>query len=65
MKKSILLFREEYLVCEFACLLSSVGGYVGLFFGISIFDFIFSLEWIVSYTFETSFSNNNKVNINV
>ena len=58
------LTREEYLVCEFACLLSSVGGYVGLFFGISIFEFIFSLESIVSYTFKTYFSN-NKSNINV
>ena len=40
---SVSFIREEYLVCEFACLLSSVGGYVGLFFGISFFDFIFTL----------------------
>ena len=39
--------REEYRICDFSCLLSSAGGYVGLFFGISIFDLIFSLEWIL------------------
>ena len=43
--------REEYLVCEFACLLSSVGGYIGLFFGISIFDLIFTIEWIITYIY--------------
>ena len=42
-------FREEYLVCEFPCLLSSVGGYVGLFFGASFFDLIFLFEFIVKY----------------
>ena len=40
--------KEEYKVCDFSCLLSSSGGYVGLFFGISLFDLIFSLEWILS-----------------
>ena len=40
--------REEYKVCDFSCLLSSSGGYVGLFFGVSIFDLIFSLEWLLS-----------------
>ena len=39
--------KEEYLVCDFSCLLSSAGGYLGLFFGISIFDLLFSLEWIL------------------
>ena len=39
--------REEFRICDFSCLLSSAGGYVGLFFGISIFDLIFSLEWIL------------------
>ena len=38
--------REEFRICDFSCLLSSAGGYIGLFFGISIFDLIFSLEWI-------------------
>ena len=42
-------FRNEYLVCEAACLLSSVGGYIGLFFGISIFDLILSTEWILKH----------------
>jgi len=41
--------REEYLVCDFPCLLSSAGGYVGLFFGVSIFDLIFTFEWIIIY----------------
>ena len=40
--------KEEFKVCDFSCLLSSTGGYVGLFFGISLFDLIFSLEWILS-----------------
>ena len=40
--------KEEYKVCDFSCLLSSSGGYVGLFFGVSIFELIFSLEWILS-----------------
>ena len=40
--------KEEFKVCDFSCLLSSAGGYIGLFFGISIFDIIFSLEWILS-----------------
>ena len=44
--------KEEYIVCDFSCLLSSAGGYVGLFFGISIFDLLFSLEWIL-YTIST------------
>lgn len=43
--------KEEYLVCEFACLLSSVGGYIGLFFGVSIFDLIFTVEWIITYIY--------------
>ena len=38
--------REEYLVCELACLISSVGGYLGLFFGVSILDTLFLGEWI-------------------
>ena len=38
------MFRREYLVCDFAYLISSVGGYIGLFFGLSIIDFIFKLE---------------------
>ena len=42
-------FRAEYLVCEFPCLLSSVGGYVGIFFGASLFDLILLLEFIVKY----------------
>ena len=40
--------KEEYIVCDFSCLLSSAGGYVGLFFGISIFELLFSLEFILS-----------------
>ena len=40
--------REEYKVCDFSCILSSTGGYVGLFFGISIFELLFSLEFILS-----------------
>ena len=39
---------EEYKVCDFSCLLSSAGGYLGLFFGISIFDVICSFEKILS-----------------
>ena len=39
--------REEFRICDFSCLLSSAGGYIGLFFGISILDLIFSLEWII------------------
>ena len=42
-----LLCREEYLVCELACLISSVGGYLGLFFGVSILDALFLGEWII------------------
>ena len=40
--------KEEFVVCDFGCLLSSAGGYVGLFFGISLFDIILSLDWILS-----------------
>ena len=39
--------RDEYLICEFSCVLSSVGGYVGLFFGVSVLDFVFLGEWVV------------------
>ena len=39
--------REEYLICEFSCVLSNVGGYVGLFFGVSFLDFVFLGEWLV------------------
>ena len=39
--------REEYLVCELACLISSVGGYLGLFFGVSILDTLFLGEWVI------------------
>ena len=46
---------EEFKVCDFSCLLSSAGGYLGLFFGISIFDLIFSLEWIYSNIFHNYF----------
>ena len=45
----VLPFREEYLVCDFPCILSTCGGYVGLFFGVSIFDIIFLLEWLIFY----------------
>ena len=41
------LEKEEYKVCDFSCLLSSFGGYLGLFFGISIFDLMFGLDWIL------------------
>ena len=41
------ILREEYLICEFSCVLSSVGGYVGLFFGVSVLDFVFLGEWFV------------------
>ena len=47
--KVLMLCREEYLVCDFSCLLSSIGGYVGLFFGMSIFDLILTSEWMMSY----------------
>ena len=47
--KLLMPFREEYLVCDFPCLLSSIGGYVGLFFGMSIFDLILTSEWMMSY----------------
>ena len=40
-------FREEYHVCDFPCVLSSAGGYLGLFFGVSVFDLIFTSEWIM------------------
>ena len=46
-KKSCIISREEYLICEFSCVLSSVGGYVGLFFGVSVLDFVFLGEWVV------------------
>ena len=46
---SFAFFREEYLVCDFPCILSTCGGYVGLFFGVSIFDIIFLLEWLIFY----------------
>ena len=39
--------REEYLVCELACLISSVGGYLGLFLGVSILDALFLGEWVI------------------
>ena len=47
--KLLMPFREEYLVCDFPCLLSSVGGYVGLFFGVSIFELIFIIEQLMDY----------------
>ena len=56
------IFREEYLVCEFACLLSSVGGYVGLFFGASFFDLIFLFEFIVKYLNSISRRKNKRWN---
>ena len=40
-------FRNEYLICELSCLISSFGGYVGLFFGISFFDLLYFMEWII------------------
>ena len=43
--------REEFRICDFSCLLSSAGGYVGLFFGISIFDLVLSFEWILKAIF--------------
>ena len=43
----IFFLREEYLICEFSCILSSVGGYIGLFFGVSVLDFVFLGEWVV------------------
>ena len=45
--------REEFRICDFSCLLSSAGGYIGLFFGISIFDLIFCLEWIINRIFSS------------
>ena len=54
-------FREEYLVCEESCLLSSAGGYIGIFFGISLFDFLFFFEWSVSFIF-IKVSRKNKWN---
>ena len=47
--KVLMLCREEYLLCDFPCLLSSIGGYVGLFFRMSIFDLILTSEWMMSY----------------
>ena len=54
-------FREEYLVCNESCLLSSAGGYIGIFFGISLFDFLFFFEWLVSFIF-INVSRKNKWN---
>ena len=51
---------EEFKVCDFSCLLSSAGGYLGLFFGISIFDLIFSLEWIYSKIVHNFFKKSTK-----
>ena len=45
--QAVLLHGGEYLICEFSCVLSSVGGYVGLFFGVSVLDFVFLGEWVV------------------
>ena len=41
------VFREEYLICDFACVLSNIGGYLGLFFGVSLLDLIFTFELII------------------
>ena len=46
--------REEYLVCQLDCLVSQFGGTIGIFFGISLMEFIFALEWILSATFAMS-----------
>ena len=62
---NLYLFREEYLVCEFPCLLSSIGGYVGLLFGISIFDIILFFEWIVTASCKTLNSKTKKPQIKV
>ena len=46
---SFCIFREEYLICELACVISSTGGYIGIFFGVSILDIFFLSEWILDY----------------
>ena len=38
---------EEYLICEFSCLLAQVGGTLGIFFGVSLIEVIHMLEWII------------------
>ena len=40
--------REEYEVCPIDCLVSQLGGTVGIFFGVSIIEVIFLMEWLLS-----------------
>ena len=39
------------MVCQLDCLVSQFGGTIGIFFGISIMELIFALEWGISATF--------------
>ena len=41
-------------MCGLDCLVSQFGGTIGIFFGISLMEFIFALEWILSATFAMS-----------
>ena len=40
--------REEYEVCPIDCLVSQLGGTVGIFFGVSIMEVIFLMEWLLA-----------------
>ena len=39
------------MVCQLDCLVSQLGGTIGIFFGISIMEIICALEWVISATF--------------
>ena len=41
-------------MCQLDCLVSQFGGTIGIFFGISLMEFIFALEWTLSATFAMS-----------